>query len=249
MKILCFILCSFLCLNSLVFAADDDVEKQPLFVGITTFTPPFVLQGANNKAYGFDVDMMNSLCERMNRVCVFRVMRFDELIPAVRNNTLDAAVSAITITADRTKTVNFSLPYLLSYSRFLAKKSEQTTPFKLSQLNDKTIGIVSGTIFADQIKHMEIKNPSIVEYSKTEDLLEALSAGKIDYVLLDSPTTLYWESTSNGALMQVGPPYLFGYGLGIAASAKELSEINKALLQFQNSPDFKTNYNKYIMQF
>lgn len=235
---------TFFCLTPALYAAGE-----PLNVGITSFTPPFVMQGANHEIYGFDIDMMNTLCKTINRTCQFHIMRFDQLISSVANKTIDVAVSSITITSARAKIVNFSLPYLLSYSRFLAKPASVTQSFSLDLLNGKTIGVVTGTIFSDQIKEMGIKNPNIKEFARIEELLEGLSSGKVDFILLDSPTTLYWEANSAGAFVKVGPPYLYGYGLGIATNPSLLPILNQALLQYQNSNDFKLNYNRYLTQF
>lgn len=223
-------------------------QNEPLNVGITSFDPPFIMHGAHNEVYGFDIDMMNSICKILQRTCQFRVMRFDELLTAVANNTVEVAVSAITITPERAKIVNFSLPYLLSYSRFLAK-APVTQAFSLELLNNKTIGIEAGTVFADQINTMGIKDPIIREYSRSEEMLEDLSAGKLDFVLLDNPTTLYWEANSAGAFVKVGPAYMYGFGLGIATNPNLLTELNKAVLQYQSSEDFKLNFSRYLNQF
>lgn len=225
---------------------------EPLVVGIQSFTPPFVMQGAKNEIYGFDVDMMNSLCKILDRSCQFRIMKFEELIPAVENNTIDAAVSSITITSKRAKIVSFSSPYLMSYSRFLATHSTESKPFSIESLTSKTVGVESGTIFSDQINDMKIKNVTIKEYPRIEEQLEALNSGKVDYILVDNPTALYWEANSSGAFSVVGKPYMYGYGLGIVMNInnKELVQnINKAILQYQDSDDFKTNYNRYLYQF
>ncbi|TAL64744.1 MAG: transporter substrate-binding domain-containing protein [Legionella sp.] len=234
----------FTCFSSLVYAVGE-----PLNIGVTNFTPPFIMHDADKKSYGFDIDMMNYICKVMQRTCVYKIMSFDELIPAVANNSIDVAVSSLTITAERTKMVNFSLPYLLSYSRFLAKRSNVTTPFSLSLINGKRIGVRTGTVFGDQIKHLGIKDAVISEYSQIEELLEALSADKVDFVLLDSPTTNYWEANSSSAFMKVGPAYMYGYGLGIATTPINLPAINRALLQYQASPEYKINFDKYIIEF
>ena len=99
-----------ICFTTSLFA-----QGEPLNIGIETFDPPFVIQGANKKIYGFDVDMMNSLCHIINRTCQYHVMRFDELLNAVVTKKIDEAVSSITITPGRSKLVNFSLPYLLTH--------------------------------------------------------------------------------------------------------------------------------------
>ncbi|WP_454780275.1 transporter substrate-binding domain-containing protein [Legionella sp. WA2022007384] len=241
------ILITFICFSSSLFA-----EGEPLNVGIESFDPPFVMQGSHNEAYGFDVDMMNSLCKIMNRKCAFHVMRFAQLIDAVANKKLDAAVSSITITSDRAKQVNFSLPYLLSYSRFLERKTLSKEPFNLDLLNTKTIGLESGTVFLDQLSQMGVKNPNIKEYPGIEDQLSALGRGDVDIILLDNATAVYWASNSGDTFKLIGPPYMYGNGYGIAINPADqdlLTKLNQALVQFQNSEDFKVNYNKYLFEF
>ena len=110
------LLLTFICIIPTLHA-----ENNPLKIGIDGFLPPFAMQGKNNENYGFDVEMMNSLCKIMKRDCEFHTMKFAQLLPAVENGQVDVALSYITITPERSKRVNFSTPYLLSYSRFLAK--------------------------------------------------------------------------------------------------------------------------------
>ncbi|STY28444.1 arginine ABC transporter substrate-binding protein [Legionella wadsworthii] len=241
------ILIALTCFTSSLFA-----EGEPLNVGIESFDPPFVMQGAHHQAYGFDVDMMNSLCRIMNRTCSFHVMRFEQLIDAVINKKIDVAVSSITITSERAKLVNFSLPYLLSYSRFLESKSIAQEAFSLDLLNSKKIGLETGTVFFEQLKQMGVKNPNIKEYKGIEEQLSALSRGDVDIILLDNATAIYWASNSSESFRLIGPPYMYGNGYGIIVNPDDpqlLARINDALVQFQNSESYKQNYNKYLLEF
>ncbi|CEG56561.1 transporter substrate-binding domain-containing protein [Legionella fallonii] len=229
-------------------------EEVPLNVGITHFLPPYVMQGAHNESYGFDIEMMDSLCKIMKRHCVFHTMQFDQLIPAVTDRKIDVAVSFLTITQERIQLVNFSIPYLLSHSRFLSKHppTEGLEPFNVNLLNGKKIGVVSGTIFYDHIKAMNIESPKIKLYPTNTSLIEALNSDEVEFVLVNQQAALYWEANSSGALHPIGSPYIYGYGVGIAVNKNNpvlLSEINKALLEYQNSDDFKHNYDKFIRQF
>jgi polar amino acid transport system substrate-binding protein len=244
MNFFCYILITFILFVSPVFAAGP-----PLNVGLEGFNPPFEIQGADNEIYGFDVDMMNALCKLMNRTCVFHMIRFNQLIDAITTNKVDVAVSSITITPGRSAIVNFSLPYLLSYSRFLGSASNSKQQFSLTLLSNKTIGIESGTIFSDQITALGIVNPTIKQYNNNEFLVEGLSKKEVDYILFDSPTASYWAANSAGEFALFGPPFLYGYGFGIALSKNNgqlLLDINRALLQYQNSQEYKNNYNKYL---
>lgn len=224
-------------------------EGPPLNVGIQGFNPPFEIQGADNEVYGFDVDMMNSLCKIINRTCVFHVIKFDLLLNALETRKIDVAVSSLTITAERSALVNFTLPYLLSYSRFLGSVDSAKQPFSLSVLNNKKIGVESGTIFGDQIKALGVINPTIKQYDNMDLLVEALGKKEVEYILFDSPTATYWAANSGGEFSVIGPPLLYGYGFGIAVNKEDrqlLQELNRALLQYQNSEEYKANYNKYL---
>jgi len=239
-------------LIALIFFSSPLFALEPLNVGVESFDPPFVIQQGSNAVFGFDIDMMNSLCKKIDRTCRFKIMKFDDLIPAVANKTVDVAVSSITITSDRSKLVNFSAPYLLSYSRFLSKKLTNKTSFGLNLLNGKRIGIVTGTIFVQQLQDMGVKDPVIVYFDRVQESLEALSSDDVDFLLVDNPTALYWETNSSGAFAAVGPPYMYGYGLGIAVNNTDaglLKSINQALIQYQASTDYKNNFETYLQQF
>jgi polar amino acid transport system substrate-binding protein len=234
----------FFCLNSSLFA-----EGEPLNVGIESFSPPFVMQGAHHEIFGFDIDMMNSLCKIIHKTCTFRVMRFDQLLTAVANRQIDAAVSSITITPARSKIVNFSMPYLLSYSRFLQKQSAPNTPFSLELLKGKKIGIEAGTIFLQELDSLGVKNSTIKEYSNVNEQLVALGKDEVDFILLDNATAIYWASNSSKTFRLIGPSLMYGYGYGIAINLNDqslLNELNNALVQYQSSNEYKQNYNKYF---
>jgi polar amino acid transport system substrate-binding protein len=230
-------------------------EGPPLNVGIQSFIPPFSMQGAEHEVYGYDIDMMISLCKIIHRTCEFRIMKFNQLLASVKDHKIDVAISTITITPERSKIVSFSLPYLLSYSRFLTSAPatiELTKNFTLNLLNNSKIGILSGAIFYDQIKSMGIQNPTIRLYDSVDLVLDALGKKEVDFILLDNPTAVYWEANSNGAFVKVGPPFMFGFGIGIAVNKNEpalLEALNQALLQYQASKEYTLNYDKYLKEF
>lgn len=247
MKRIHHILLLIICFIQKVFADDLPV----LHIGTESFNPPFVMQGSKKEIYGFDIDMINTLCKKMQRTCKFHVLKFSSLLDAVARKELDMAISSITITPERAKVVDFTQPYLLSNSRFLTKPSN-TQAFTLDYLNGKRIGIEEGTIFSEQINSIGIKNPIIKSYITVSDQLTGLNKNEVDIILLDNPTAIYWASNSSSTFKLAGPPYLYGYGLGIAVNPGEknlLAALNKALLEYQNSNDYKQNFDRYLLEF
>lgn len=77
----------------------------------------------------------------------------------------------------------------------------------------------------------------------------ALKRGEVDIILLDNAAALYWASNSSDVFKLAGPPYMYGYGYGIAINPSEvnlLTDFNNALVQYQNSNNYKQNYNRYF---
>ncbi|RUR11316.1 transporter substrate-binding domain-containing protein [Legionella sp. km772] len=220
----------------------------PLKVAVANFSPPFVMQGANQQLYGYDIAMMEYICQSIKRPCRFIPTSFDNVLNTVQNKQADVAASSITITANRAELFNFSLPYLLSYARFIGPKQLNST-FEAKSLTNKKIGIIKGSVFPELIKHVGIENPEIVSFVNLNTLVDALNKGEIHVGLMDNPSALYWQSRSSGVLSVLGEPINYGIGFGIAISrdnAPLLSLINKALLEYQDSKHYEVNYHSYL---
>jgi polar amino acid transport system substrate-binding protein len=227
--------------------------QKPLVIGVDIFSPPFVMKGGKGELYGYDINMMSSVCQIMHRTCTYQVIKWIDLLPAVLNNQVDLAVSSITITPERAKLISFSLPYSLSFSRFITNNNTVTpTPFLLSSLDGKKIGVYKGTVYEDQATHIGVKNPIVITYTGYDDALKGLSDKEVDYILLDNPTALYWAANSSGAFKEVGKPYEYGFGFGVAVSKTNqdlIPELNKAILQYQNTDEYHQNYHRYLQEF
>ena len=224
-------------------------QNEPLTVAAPPYYPPFIMQGANNQFFGFDISMMVFICKQIERQCQFKIIDFDKAIDAVSNQQVDVAVGAISINTERAQKVYFSTPYLPTQAQFLGRAQEGSKTFSLTDLANKRIGIEKGSVFDQEIKILGVKNPTIVPYQHKEMMLEALSQQKIDYVLLDAPTSQYWQNHSSGILTALGEPFDYGNGLGIAVNKQDtvlLNQINQALIKYQKSGDFKTNYSLYL---
>lgn len=227
-------------------------QDEPLIIGVDPVNPPFVMQGANNQFYGYDISMMEYICQTLLRRCQFIPIRFDKILDAVNTKTIDVATSSIGITAERAAIVNFSLPYLLSQARFIGPKKLANQPFGLALLNGKKIGITEGSIFPGIIKRMGTKNSRIISYTNLNHLIDDLYKGNIDFGLLDEPSALYWQAQSARKLAVLGKSFSYGVGLGIAVNRDNvtlLHAINNALFKYQESDDFKKNYHTYMTHF
>ncbi|QDP71174.1 transporter substrate-binding domain-containing protein [Legionella israelensis] len=233
----------------IVFSSILYGQGPPLRVAIEHFSPPFIMRASNNQFYGFDISLIENICKQLDRACQYNVMRFEDLIFAVESNLADVAISAIAITIPRARRVKFSLPYLISRSRFLGGKELSDAPFSLMLLNNKKIGVEAGSVFNNQIGQMGLQNTRVIPYDDVHSLIEALGNDDVDVVLLDNPSAVFWEHQSGGRFKTLGMPFDYGFGLAVAVNKENetlLTQINAALLNYQNSGEYQKNYRKYL---
>lgn len=89
-----------------------DLKGRALKVGSDTTYPPFESVDKDKKIIGFDVELVDEICKKVNCKATFNTADFDGLMIAVNNKTYDFSASGWTISEERAKTVDFSLPYM-----------------------------------------------------------------------------------------------------------------------------------------
>lgn len=233
----------------LLVTAPAYADLEPLNVAVDSFSPAFVMRGGKNQLYGFDIEMMVSICKLINRKCVFQPMPFSQLVTSVEQQNSDVAVGSIAINLDRLRHVNISNPYLPSQGRFVSRANPDGKNFTFSALNGKIIGYENGTIFPEVITEMNVINPTLKGYNSAESLIAALQNDEINYAVADNPGVVFWVNQTSGHFMALGTPFNYGSGLGILVNKNDtalLNSINSALAIYLNSPEFKLNYNTYI---
>ena len=88
------------------------MQKAKIKVGINAQFPPFEYYNENGELYGFDIDLMNYIGEKIGFEIEYVDMSFDKLIPAVANGEVACAISAISITEERNNVIDYTIPYL-----------------------------------------------------------------------------------------------------------------------------------------
>ncbi len=74
---------------------------------------------SNGKVCGIDVDISNAIADYLNMKIDVEDMEFDSIITAVSSGKADFGISGITVTEERLKNIDFSIPYTTS-SRLLS---------------------------------------------------------------------------------------------------------------------------------
>ncbi|HEY2273524.1 MAG TPA: transporter substrate-binding domain-containing protein, partial [Jatrophihabitantaceae bacterium] len=94
--------------------ADGVAKAGVLKIGTSNNIKPYAYE-ENGKLTGFEIDLITAAAKKLNLKPEFVAMDFAGLLPAVNNHQFDVVASAVGITDERKKMVDFSDGYLAGY--------------------------------------------------------------------------------------------------------------------------------------
>lgn len=218
-----------------------------LKVGSEASFAPFEFQDEGSKDYvGFDMDLVKAVGKQMGYEVQVQNVAFDGLIPALESGNIDLAISAMTITKERSEKVTFSSPYYKS-GLSVVVKADNNTIKEFKDLEGKKIAVQIGTTGADEAK--KVKNAQIREFNSAPDAFLELKAGGVDAVVNDLPVNEYYIAKAGGKDAKVvGQPLTSEeYGMAMSKKNTELAEkVNKALEELKKNGEYEKIYVKWF---
>ena len=144
-----------------------------------TFPPYEFLRG--QELVGIDVELCRAVAEKTGKKFHAEAVDFDSVIPAVISGKADLVAAGITVTEDRKKNVDFSIPYVKKGIVVVYRKA---SPYRgKDQLKGKKIGVQSGTTSETYVLEQLKQEP---ERSRSPaEACASLKAGRVDFVIAD----------------------------------------------------------------
>ena len=192
-----------------------------------TFPPYEFLRG--KEIVGIDVEICRAVAENLGRPFQAETVDFDSVIPAVISGKADLAAAGITVTEDRKKNVDFSVPYVTTGILVIYKKSN---PFKsIDQLKGKRIGVQGGTTSETYVLENLKQEPD--RSRSPAEAVAGLKAGRCDFVIADiNPAKNCVKGESDLALSE--PITSEDYAVAIRKGQPELLKaINETILELK----------------
>lgn len=143
------------------------------------FAPYEYLDGG--KIVGVDVDICQAIADKLGKKLVVQDAKFDAVIPSVISGKADLAAAGITVTEDRKKSVDFSIPYVKSGIVIISRKDAPFT--SAEEAKGKKIGVQSGT--TSDTFCVDVLKQEPERFDNPPTAVAALTAGKIDLVIAD----------------------------------------------------------------
>ncbi|MBN1828858.1 MAG: basic amino acid ABC transporter substrate-binding protein [Deltaproteobacteria bacterium] len=219
-------------------AMGGSVAAKELSITVATDAtwPPMEMVDENKNIVGFDIDFFKAVAKEAGFKVEFKNTAWDGIFAGIAAGKYDAIISSVTITEERQKTMDFSLPYINAGQILVVPKSNEGAT-KIADLKGKKVGAQIGTTGAFEIKKVE--GVELKGYDEIGLAFEDMAAGRIAAVVCDTPVA------ANYALQQqeykekfkiAGIPFTEEfYGVVVKKGNKKLLNIiNKGIKAVQS---------------
>lgn len=151
---------------------------------------PFEYTAPSGEIQGFNIDIGNEVCKRLETKCVWIDQSFDSLIPGLQARKFDLANSTMTATDARRKVIDFSTPMYVVASRLVAHKDKNLEP-TVASLKGLRIGVQQGTTMETYARKEWAPNGvEIIAYPSYTNAFTDLAAGRIDASFQEAPNAV-----------------------------------------------------------
>lgn len=149
-------------------------DKTKIVVGTNAEYPPFSFV-KNDTIVGFDIDIAQEVCKRLNKKMILVDMPFDALLPKIQLGNIQLVAAGMTITPERAKRVIFTKPYLVNDPLLIISLTNNPIT-SLADLNGKDV-VVNDGYTADNFMSQQ-KGPLLHRLSTPAEALLALRSGR-----------------------------------------------------------------------
>jgi arginine/ornithine transport system substrate-binding protein len=212
-------------------------DWKTLRVAIEGAYPPFSQSDGKKGWKGFDVDIANALCDRLDAKCIFVQRDWDKIQDSLLNNEVDAIVASMSITVPRKQRFDFTNRYYHTAARFVGPKDSEieVTP---EGLTGKRLGVQAKTVHEAFVRTKFGGLAEVITFSTQKAAVEALKQGQVDLFMGDAMAlqSAFLTKNEGKAYGFLGPDFndarWFGEGVGIAIRKEDQDlryKLNRAL--------------------
>ncbi len=219
---------------------------EPIRVATDATFPPFELV-ENGHMTGFDIELVDAIAASMGRTTQWTQIDFKGLVPGLVARRFDMAASAIYITPERARVVNFSDPYYTGGLVVLLRR-DNTAITKPDDLAGKRVSVQVGT---KSVGFLRDNFPKVnrIEVEKNEEMFDLVRIGRADAAVTGRPAALLY-ARSHPDMQVLSPPLTNEqYGFAIRKDLPDLlAGVNQGLAKLRASGSWQALATRWFGQ-
>lgn len=240
-----------------------------LLLGTNTPFPPFEFYDENDQLVGFDIELIQTLVTRAGYSYEWRDFTdFTALLLAVSAGGIDIGAAATTIRADRNETLDFTNSYYESDQAVMKRASDTNSYCAADEctvndlnLTDLIIGVQTPTTsefyVCDNLLNVAdcyttpeaAAADNLLTYPGVTQVLQALTAGTVDIVIMDKPAVeglIEGNPTAYALEGTIETNELYGFYTANEDPQGLIPKLNSALAQVRADGTYDALIAKYF---
>ena len=184
--------------------------------------PPFTYKSADGTWTGFEIELAEAVCARMDRECELAPTGWSGIIPALTSGKVDFILGSMTINEERDKVIDFTRPYYNTLGAFVAPEGSEIAGRE--DLGGLILGVQGATTHATFAREALRDTVSDIRiYDKQEQVNRDLLAGRLDVMLADEIAMAEFveRDEADGVEIKYVAPHHPAYGDGIGVGVRE----------------------------
>ncbi len=178
-----------------------DLGGKLLKVGSDTTSPPMEsVDPASGQIVGFDVDVVNAICAKINCQAEFVTTGWDGIFAALDQGSFDLVASGVSITDERKKAMDFSDPYIVNSQAVLMRVADQGISLDDFKSQGKKLSAQANTTDA-QVAEGIVGKENVAAYDSFSASVIALKNKDVDGVVINGANAAAYEREFAGELV------------------------------------------------
>jgi len=202
----------------------------------------------DGKPTGFDIDLVREVADELDAELDVIDVSFDDITSgtSLNNDVCDLAISAMTITGERARVLDFSSPYFDAKQALITPRGSGLDT--LPELAGMRVGAQKETTGETYLKDFAPTTTQIVTFDDAAGLEAALAAGSLDAAMLDN--TVSGQFVSSNRSLKLAREFETGEQYGIAVKKDGniplLRTINSTLAELRENGTYDEIFATYF---
>ncbi len=221
----------------------------PLKIGMELSYPPFEMMAPDGHPSGISVDLARALGKFLEREVLIDNIAFIGLIPSLNNGKIDLIISSMTVTDQRKRIIDFSIPYATTGLCLLISAKSDLTSLESANQPGRIIVVKSGTsgeVYA--VAHLK-KASTLILDKEAMCVLEVIQ-GKADAFIYDQLSVYTnWQKNPQTTRALLTPFQIEHWAIGVRKGNTPLvKQVNEFISKFREEGGFDQLTDKYLLE-
>ncbi len=169
---------------------------------------PFEMKNKNGQIVGFDVDLAQMMADELGVNLEIVPTNWDGIIPALIDGKFDLIISAMAVSTERNKAINFSTPYYLSGKCLLINSRDAYRIHDYHDLNRKDSVVVT-TFSDDMVLNRYFPETDIVRFESDEEAVREVVERRADAFIADKARISIFAVKYPGTTIALKDPFTY----------------------------------------